>query len=112
MLQKGARPELVAPCAVLLAATSRPEHLPLLRKLSSEPDYQVRVTALEALAVFGDARDLARLEAGLHDRSPWVALRAAYALKDLGGSDVLEKLAASDDPRSVLAHEVLGTSPA
>jgi HEAT repeat protein len=112
ILEKGASGELASACATLLGATARPDHLPILRRLSSATDYVVRMIALEALAALGDAGDLSRLEAALHDPSPWVALRAGYALKELGGTEALARLAASTDERAVLAREVLGTSAA
>jgi HEAT repeat protein len=112
ILEKGAVGELSAASANLLGATARPDHLPILRRLSDSPNYVVRMIALEALAPLGDAGDQSRLEAALHDLSPWVALRAAYALRELGGTQALEKLAASNDERAVLAREVLGTPAA
>jgi HEAT repeat protein len=112
ILEKSAEGELSAASATLLGATARPDHLPILRRLSSSPNYVVRMIALEALAPLGDLGDQSRLEAALHDSSPWVALRAAYALRELGGTEALEKLADSKDERAVLAREVLGTPAA
>jgi HEAT repeat protein len=108
ILQKGGPSELMSACAVLLVATARPDHVQLLRRLSSSADYVVRMIALEGLAALGDAADLSRLEVALHDSSPWVALRAAYALRELqGGRAVLGRLAESGEERAVVAHEVL-----
>jgi HEAT repeat protein len=112
ILDKGAAGELAAASATLLGATARPDHVPILRRLASSPNYVVRMIALEALAPLADVGDQSRLEAALHDPSPWVALRAAYALREMGGTEALRNLAASNDDRAVLAHEVLGTTAA
>jgi len=95
-------------CLHLLAETGRPQHLPLLRELTSDEAFAVRAAALRALGRIGGRTDLSLLMEGMADSSPWAALRAAQALLAAGGRHLLEEIAEQGaDPRSVLARQAL-----
>ena len=114
----------VVPCAVALLATEtdvdllvvllrliremgRPEDLGTVRRLAAAGAHAVRGEALQALGALGGEEDLALLTKGLDDSSPWVALHAARALKQLGHPELLTELVGSDHPRALMARQVL-----
>lgn len=102
--------ELVITSLRLLEELGRPEHLHLVRELTGSPDPVLRSLAISVLGKAGDpGADGPRARAALKDSSPWVALHAAQALRELGETEELERLAHSDSARADLAREVLST---
>ncbi len=95
-------------CLHLLAATGRPEHVELVRRLTSDPAFPVRAAAFRALGQLGGRADLDLLAEGMAtDPSPWAALRAGQALLAAGGRHILEAEATRDDPMGTLARQAL-----
>jgi HEAT repeat protein len=103
-------PEVQSDLLRLVAKLGRPEHAAVARAFTASPTSHVRAAALQALSALGTegGDDAERIAAGLDDPSPWVALHAARGLRELGRTDVLERLAGSPSPRASLAAEVLG----
>jgi HEAT repeat protein len=99
--------DLVAAALRLLGTVGRPEHLGPVRRLCHSDDFVVRAQALHALGLLGVSEDLALLEQGTADASPWVALQAARGLKEAGGESILLQLITAKHPRSDLAKQVL-----
>lgn len=94
----------------LIADLGGPEHLAVVRRLSWANDFVIRAQAVETLGRIGEAEDIDRVRLALQDESPWVALRAATALRRMGALDVLRELAALETPRSAVAREALQAS--
>ncbi|HUH11962.1 MAG TPA: HEAT repeat domain-containing protein [Longimicrobiales bacterium] len=103
----GAGPDLVASALRLLARVGTGAHADVVRAAAESPEEVPRAQAMATLARIGDASDLPRLRKALDDPDPWVAVRAAYALEELGGCELLRGLAVTDHPRALLAREVL-----
>lgn len=103
--------ELVTAALRLLKRTGRPEQSAILRELCYSPDFVIRAHAVSALASLGNARDIQQLRRFFDDPSSWVAIHAAWALKEKGGEGVLRELVASRHPRAKLALQVLAERP-
>ena len=99
--------ELRAACLRLLQTVGRPEHLPAIRKLAVSDDFVIRAHAFRALGTLGTEDDLATLQTGIADESPWAALQAARSLKQAGGEEILQNLAAVESPEGLMAKQVL-----
>ncbi|UCH10254.1 MAG: HEAT repeat domain-containing protein [Fidelibacterota bacterium] len=99
--------DLLAAALRLLRAVGRPEHLPHIRNLCRSEDFVIRAQALHALGSLGETEDLALLEQGFADESPWVALQSARGLKEAGGKSILLQLISTKHPQSDLARQVL-----
>ena len=80
-----------------------------------DPNWVVRSQATLALGRIGGEHLIPRFENALHDESYWVRFNAAVALDALGlaGRPVLERVARSASPASLIAQEILlvGGSP-
>jgi HEAT repeat protein len=107
VLQTETDRELVTAALRLLKRTGRPEHSAILRELCNSPDFVIRAHAVSALASLGNARDIQQLWRFFEDPSSWVAIHAAWALKERGGEEVLRELVACHHPRAKLALQVL-----
>jgi len=107
VLQTGRDRELVTAALRLLKRTGRPEHSAILRELCNSPDFVIRAHAVSALASLGNPRDIQQLRRFFEDPSSWVAIHAAWAIKEQGGEQVLRELVASHHPRAKLALQVL-----
>ncbi|MDH3272250.1 MAG: HEAT repeat domain-containing protein, partial [Gemmatimonadota bacterium] len=100
--------EVRAACLRLLRSVGRGEHLPAVRRCLDSESLPVRLNAVRALGSFGEARDLDALDLrAREDPSPWVAIAAARALKESGGTPALEALAGSEHPRAALGLQVI-----
>jgi len=99
--------ELRASALRLLSGVGRPEHAPAVRDLCRSDDPVVRAQALRALGTVGGAVDVPLFIEAMGDAYPWAALHAARGAAASGGSDALEHLAASADPRAALARQIL-----
>ena len=99
--------ELLAATLRLLAGVGRPGHAAVIRARCGSPDFVIRAQALTALGMLSDEEDLPLLRRSMEDPSPWVALHAARGLREVGDREFLATLADSDDPRAVLAGQVL-----
>ncbi len=99
--------EFVAAVLRLLLRVGRPEHLPIIRRLATSPNFFVRSCAVSALGSLGTSEDMQILHDAYRDESPWVALHAARALRDAGQFAVLRELGAAKDERAPLALQVL-----
>lgn len=111
VVASGAGRDLHASALRLLARVGTEEHADAARLAAASPEPVTRAHGMSALGRLGDAGDLARLRAGLEDPDPWVVIRAAYALAELGGGELLRAAAAGGDARALVAREVL-ESPA
>ncbi|MBI2059195.1 MAG: HEAT repeat domain-containing protein [Nitrospirae bacterium] len=100
--------DLVAACLRLLGAVGRPEHLDLIRRQAKSSHFSIRAQAIGALGRLGDMEDVAVLRRAFMDKSPWVAIQAATALKGIGADGILEAIAeAPSHPRHILAQQIL-----
>ncbi len=100
-------PDLAVALLRLLAEVGRGEHLPRVLALTSAEHEGVRGAAFRGVGALGGKDDLPLLLDGLHDPSPWVAIRAARALREVGGDGSLEAIFHSPHPRADLAGQVL-----
>ncbi len=117
------RDELTAPLAVRLLSESQDinvqvaalavlgntgltEHTPLIRSFYSSPHFAVRLAVMRALHDLS-AQDEQLYQQGIEDRSHWVALEAAQALKASGQQHVLHEMTFLQHPRAELATQVL-----
>lgn len=99
--------ELLLGCLRILRQLGHDEHLPAVRAHVHSPDPVVRATAVGALAALGGHEDVPILQDRLDDSWFWVSLEAARGLMALGEVKILERLAASGGPWSLLARQVL-----
>lgn len=99
--------ELAAALLRLLRTVGGPEHAPVVRSYASGRDGTLKALALSALGTIGDASDIEKLEQGMFDADPWVAINAARSLLEAGGRARLHEIARSDLPQSTLARETI-----
>lgn len=99
--------DLRGACLRLLGAVGQTRHLPAVRAVCGSADFVVRTHAVAALGRLGEEADVEPLRVALSDRSPWVALQAAWGLKRLKATDLLARVAASSHPRAELVRQVL-----
>lgn len=98
---------LLAAVLRLLAKVGRPEQLPGIRAKADAPEEAVRLAAVMALGVLGDASDIAVFTRALHDPSRWVAEHAARGLAAGGGRAVLESVVGGAGAAALIAREAL-----
>lgn len=92
----------------LLACISQGNENDAVRALCRSPNDVLRINAMNTLRQLAKPIDLPLFHRGLEDSNPWVARHAAMALRDLGDTDTLRKVA--DDaqhPRAAVARYVL-----
>lgn len=89
-----------------LGSSGIKEHVPLIRSFYASPHFAVRLAVMRALHAL-EAYDESFFQKGLEDRSHWVALQAAQALKASGQQHVLHEMAFLEHPRADLANQVL-----
>lgn len=106
MLPKLADVELKAATLRLLSRAGSPEHRHVVKKLCEAPKEVLRINAMRTLRALCTQEDREFLLQSLNDKSPWVARQAMRALRDLGATDVLEKLVREQHPRALLARQV------
>jgi len=99
--------DLLASTLGLLADVGRAEHAAAIRPHLVAREPIVRARAVAALGSIGAPADLPNLLAALDDASPWVALRAAEALRDAGATKALAGAGGSSHPRAPLARAML-----
>lgn len=99
--------ELLAAALGIIAHMGQPKHVEAVRRhvVSSEPI--VRARAIQALGQVGTANDLATLTGALGDPSPWVALRAAEALRDSRALPSVSAIDQTNHPRAELIRQLL-----
>lgn len=107
LLARDADREVLGAALRLLKRVGGPEHAEAVRPLCGSADLVVRLHAISALAVLGDARDLPCLLQATADPSRWVAVRAVRGLHESGHLQLLRQLSTSDHPRAHLARQVL-----
>lgn len=107
VLAEARDPELLVAALRLLELVGRPEHATAVRALRGSEHVMVRAHALHALGTLGDEGDVPLLLEAIGDPSPWVALHAARGLREAGAADLLAHLSDSDDPRALLAAQVV-----
>jgi HEAT repeat protein len=111
MLRRTKERDLIAATLNLLAHVGRAEHLPAIRNHVDAPDPIVRARAIAALGMIGAPEDVPRIVEAFYDPSPWVALRAAEALRDTHATAALTALARPGAPRAELARSQLEAIP-
>ncbi len=100
--------ELRAATLRLLSSVGRGEHVEAVRAAVHDDALPVRLHAVRALGSLGSKEDLDSLDAAAKDDpSAWVAIAAARALKEAGGTERLDLLAGSDHPRAALGLQVI-----
>lgn len=112
MLSNTAERDLLAATLNLLAHVGRAEHLPAIRQHAGAPDPIVRARTIAALGMIGAPEDVSLIVEAFYDASPWVALRAAQALKEAHATAALTALARPGAPRAELARQQLGEASA
>jgi HEAT repeat protein len=111
VLESDAPTDLAAPLLRLLAVLGDPSQLEGIRRTLTHPHFAVRAEAYSAFgALCGDEGE-AVLEEGLWDRSPWVALHAARAMRDRGWVQPLQRLTRSGQPGMHAAGQALSEQP-
>ncbi len=100
--------DLSIACVRLIRSLGNWNHAAVVRRLAQSPNASLRAQAIRALGRLGSQSDLPLFREGLDHPSPWVALHSANAIKDIGMGNLLEDIARSTHPRSVLAQQVLG----
>lgn len=99
--------ELVIGCLRILEHLGHDGHLPTVHAHIDSDDAVVRAAAVSALAALGGEAEVPVLQEKLDDGIFWVSLEAARGLLALGQIGILERLAASRGPWSLLARQVL-----
>lgn len=110
VLDEEADVELRAACLKVIGAAGVPHHLPLLRRLATDPHPAVRAAAMSALGRTYGSDEMELLREGLADASPWVALRTAEGLLEGGGAAPLRSVAESGGAGSVAARQALASA--
>lgn len=110
-LEGDAPPDLAAPLLRLLAVLGDPNQLDGIRRTLTHPHFAVRAEAHSAYGALCGADGEALLEEGLWDRSPWVALHAARAMRDRGWVEPLHRLTRSGQPGMHAAGQALSEEP-
>jgi HEAT repeat protein len=91
---------------LLLGEVGHSAHCASVMSFLNADDAAVRGAAVTALGAIGDRDQIARIEQRLADESPWVRLRAAHAIKQLGGVAALRAAADRPDIDPVVADEL------
>ncbi len=99
--------ELVVACLRLIDAVGSKEQADAVRPLVEHPTFFVRSEAVSVLSHIGDATDIDAITANIYHDSPWVTIRAARALLELGQRQLLMSLAMGDGLAAASAREVL-----
>ena len=99
--------DVLAAALRLVAELGQAEQAPLVRPFLGHDDPVIRLAAIQALATTGGEADESLLRQGMEDESAWVAIHAARALVHTGDSGSLRQLARSEEPRALLARQVL-----
>jgi hypothetical protein len=102
-----ASPEVLIAALRLLAAVGSDADAPEVRRVARSAHSAVRSAAIATLGMLGDASDIPLIERTLSDESPWVALNAASAMREVGASDRLEEIVMMDLPGAHAARELL-----
>jgi hypothetical protein len=110
-LEGDAPPDLAAPLLRLLAVLGEPRHLVGIRRTLTHPHFAVRAEAYSAYGALCGAEGETVLQEGLWDRSPWVALHAARAMRDRGWVEPLQRLTRSGQPGMQAAGQALSEEP-
>jgi hypothetical protein len=100
--------EIAASCLRILQRVGTADQAGIVRDYASGDDFVLRALAMTALGSLGaDEADIALLDDGLDDSSPWVALHAAEALLASDHLEVLRRAAMSRRPGAEAAGEIL-----
>ncbi len=104
--------DLIVASLGLLAHMGRANHLPAIRHYLTASEPIVRARAVSALGNVGGEADRSALTAALEDPSPWVALRAAEALRDARALPAIDALDQAHHRRPELVRQLLAGNPA
>ena len=99
--------ELAVATLRLLSQVGQSRHRQAVKELCVAPSEVLRVNAMRTLRALCTFEDREFLLGAIDDPSPWVARQAVWALKDLGATDLLEKLVNDAHPRATLARQLL-----
>ena len=105
-------PELVVSGLRLIRDVGSSESARVVRPLLDHPVFFVRSEAATVLGRIGDASDAERIAGQMDSDSPWIAIRSARALAQLGDTEALAGLAGQDGLAGEAAREVLQGSAA
>jgi len=100
-------PELVVALLRLVGSVGSSEQAAKVRPLLQHSEFFIRAEAATVIGRIGSSQDVSVIISMTEDDSPWVAIRSARALLDLGERSVLEGLAATQGLASKSAREVL-----
>ncbi len=103
--------DLVVPVLGLIEKVGSRDHLSVVRDLLHSPEHAVRASAVSTLARIGTPEDTEHIRSALEDESNWVVLHAVRGLREMGETDFLAVVAASDHPGAIAAREILWGSP-
>lgn len=99
--------ELVVAALGLVAHIGQAKHVAPARRHAQSPEPIVRARAIQVLGQVGSASDYPTLVAALEDPSPWVALRAAEALRDARAVAAVSHLDPETHPRGELLRQLV-----
>lgn len=99
--------ELVSASLRLLTRIGTDQHLDVVRELAQHEDSIIRINAMHALSKLGNEQDIPLFEKGFNDANSWVAFQAASGMAELNQYEILERIAGSDHPRALIAHQYL-----
>lgn len=99
--------DLPAACLRLIGEVGKPEQIKFVRAFLQNEDYVLRAVAATTLGRLAMKEDHDTLRSMLEDPSPWVAVHAARALREVAGRKELEVLAESEHPRAGIARQIL-----
>jgi hypothetical protein len=99
--------DLIAASLSVIAHMGQPKHVEAVRHHTRSPEPIIRARAIQALGQVARAEDIPTLTAALEDPSPWVALRAAEALRDARALPAVSILDQTNHPRAELVRQLL-----
>jgi HEAT repeat protein len=111
ILDKETDRELLAASLRLISQVGQQKHRPIVLKLGKSPDDVIRINAVKALRQLCIDEDKTVFQQAIDDPSPWVAIQAAWGLKELGDLSFLNEMVANKHRRARLALQVMSINP-
>lgn len=107
ILREDDDPDLLIAALRLLRKLGGADAVPLARMHCCAENPAVRGHAIRALSRLGGPGEVHLLEQALEDDTLWVVMYAAEGLREMGRTDILERLADSGGPQAQAAREAI-----